>query len=121
MEVMSSMSKGKAHKTNVDMSTWAPGVEHWSVGGGVYYAVMVDNKMDTFLTPYLEEIEKFTDINFGTHQILARPTTLVRCDANGVAIDADTSTPAIELITEYSFDPGTSAKQALALAGYEVV
>lgn len=113
----------KAHQTDVPMDTWGPGVTHWAAGDK-FYAVMVDDvtdgKLPKFLTGALEEIAQFTDLDVRSHQILPRPTTLVRCDENGVAIDADTATPAVELLTEYEFPPGTSAEDALTAAGYEV-
>jgi len=114
----------EARKTEVDMSHWGPGVTHWLVGH-TYYAVSVDDVTDgtmpKFITPYFKEIESFTGINMKTSQVLPRPTTFVRCDANGVAIDADTKTPAIELITEFTFPPGTTAEAALESLGCEVV
>lgn len=73
-----------------------------------------------FLTVALEEIARFDDLDYRSHQILPRPTTLVRCDEHGVAIDADTSTPAVELLTEFEFPAGTTAADAMVAAGYEI-
>lgn len=106
------------------MSGWGPGVTHWQVGEDVFYAINVDDatdgKLPKFITPLFKEIEKFTDIDVKTCQILPTPTTLVRCDENGVAIDSDLTTPAIEIKAEFTFPPGTSAKDALVFLGYEV-
>lgn len=120
----------KAQPTGLPMDTWGPGVEHWAAGDQ-FYAVMVDETANgaipNFITAHLTEIAEFRDLmdergNFDVrvHTVLTRPTTLVLCDEHGVAIDADTSTPAIELITVHEFPPGTSAAEAMKLAGYEV-
>lgn len=112
------------------MDTWGPGVEHWSAGDG-FYAVMVDpgasGALPTFVTAQLREVEAFSDIvdargNFDVrvHTVLARPTTVVRCDEQGVAVDADLATPAVELLTEFEFPAGTSARDAMIAAGFDV-
>lgn len=110
-----------ARKTNVPMGQWGPGVTHWAAGDR-FYAVMVDDATDgtlpKFFTGVLNEIAEFTDLDVRSHQLLPRPTTLVRCDADGVAIDADSSTPAVELLTEFTFPAGTTAEAAMVLAGF---
>ena len=120
----------QAHRTNVDMGHWGPGVTHWAAGD-VFYAVMVDDAtngvLPKFVTAALREIEEFSELldangNFDvrTHVVMPRETTLIRCDAAGIAIDADTSTPAIELLVEHRFPPGTSAVDAITAAGFTV-
>lgn len=116
-------SKTTAAPTGLPMARWGPGVTHWQAGDR-FYAVMVDTATDgtlpKFLTGVMAEIESFAELGVASHQILPRPTALVRCDAAGVAIDADTSTPAIELLTEFRFPAGTSAEDALIAAGYSI-
>lgn len=120
----------KAHPTGVPMDTWGPGVEHWAAGDK-FYAVMVDDSangaLPNFVTAQLREIGAFSEImddrgNFDVrvHTVLSRPTTLVRCDEQGIAVDADLSTPAVELLTEFEFPAGTSARDAMIAAGFDV-
>lgn len=114
----------KAYRTDLDLiETWGPGVTHWSVGDK-FYAVAVDEdtdgKLPNFFDSFAQQILDLSKVKITSGQVLPRPTTLVRCDENGVAIDADTSTPAIELLTEFECPAGTSARDALIQAGYEV-
>lgn len=106
------------------MSTWGPGVSLWQVDENVFFAISVDDVTDgslpKFITPFFEEIQKFTDINMKTCQILPTPTTFVRCNQDGIPVDGNPDTPAIEIKTEFTFPAGTSAEKALEFLGYEV-
>lgn len=94
--------------TGVDMSGWGGDTTHYKVSDGTFLAVEVDNGAapDEML---MENIRGAV----GPRPIIQerRPTVIIACRANGSAVSLDRL---------HQFDPGTSAVEALTLAGYAV-
>ena len=103
-------------KIDNSMGHWGPGVTLWKYLDK-YYAVCVDtitNGLPVNLSKALDELGQLIgDPNLKDHKIMPKPTTIVLCDENGMAIDGDTSTPAIDLVTVLECSPGTSDIEAM--------
>ncbi|MBU8833381.1 DUF7572 family protein [Mycolicibacterium goodii] len=95
---------------STDMSHWPAGTHHYVTDAGDYLAVCVDVGIPAGSEQLL--IETSAQLDGGIVRVLAQPTVIVQCDAEGSATSLDRL---------HTSPPGTSHADALAAAGYTVV
>lgn len=95
-----------------DMSTWAPGTQHYVTDNAVHLAVTVDAGLNDLTAAGIDELLAANGqptLASGIHKVVVAPTVIVECNDEGIAVS---------LTPLHTFPPGTSHEDALELAGY---
>lgn len=99
-----------ATRLDTDMSHWPAGSRHYAIDDGRHLAVCVDTGIPTDAEGLLNETLQLLD--GGVVRVVAQPTVIVECDAEGSATSLDRL---------FTCPPGTSHEDALAAAGFTVL
>lgn len=96
------------------MTMWPPNTRHYVADDGQHYAVRADPSVpSTFQSAVDQTLADLgqPSVSSGEHTIIACPTTIVACNADGIPAD---------LTPLYIYPAGTTCEQALAAAGFEI-
>lgn len=97
-----------------DPPGWAPVTKHYRTEDSKDFAITVYGGIPPSVVPLIDQAlaeSGAPSLISGQHQIVAEPTTVVSCNADGTAI---------ELTPIATFPSGTSHENALVEMGYEV-
>lgn len=107
--------KKTATQVNSSMSHWMPDTRCYTTSDGRYLAVYVHADLNDKTRAHVEGAlaeHGIPTFRAGIHTIVVSPTTIVECNADGIAE---------ELTAAHTFPPGTTHEEALRLAGYVLI